>query len=429
MNTQAIVQGHGSVGSANPLASAAMQPKRGLLPMFGEPAASEAPPVHPALAKGFRPFFLLAGAFAVTILPLWLAVLLGWVSLGGYLDPTTWHAHEVLYGFAGAVIAGFLLTAVGNWTKRETAVGFPLLALAVLWVAGRLAMSLAHRLPMGVAAMIDIAFFPALGVVIARPLVATSNRRQFVMLVVLGLLTLANVAIHLDALGVMPYVRRQSLVFGTDLVVLLCLVIAGRVFPMFTRNATGAEWITSYPKLDAAAILSMAVLALMDAFVPAHRYGAAWAGVVAILAAARAVRWGTLQSIRQPLLWILHLGYVWIVVGLGLRAIAGFTNVLSPAAALHALTVGGIGCLTLGMMARVSLGHTGRLLEAPRSVVVAFVLLAVAAFARVVLPMVAPAFYMASLVVAGSLWAMAFALFLVGYARMLVSPRVDGKAG
>ncbi len=405
------------------------QPKRGLLPMFGEPMVENVPPVHPALAKGFRPFFLLAAIFAASILPLWLAVLAGWVSVGGYLDPTTWHAHEVLYGFAGAVIAGFLLTAVGNWTKRETAVGFPLLALALLWVAGRLAMQFAHRLPMGVAAAIDLAFFPALGVVIARPLIATANRRQFVMLVVLGMLTSANAAIHLDALGVLPYVRRQALVFGVDVVVLLCLVIAGRVFPMFTRNATGAEWITSYPKLDAAAILGMAVLALADAFAPAHRYGAIWAGVVAVLAAARAIRWGSLQSFRNPLLWILHLGYAWIVVGLALRAIAGFTSVIAPAAALHALTVGGIGCLTLGMMARVSLGHTGRLLEAPRSVVAAFVLLAAAALTRVVLPIVAPGFYMASLVVAGSLWAAAFALFLIGYGPILTSPRVDGKAG
>lgn len=397
--------------------------------MFGEPAVEDVPPVHPALAKGFRPFFLLAAIFAASILPLWLAVLAGWVTLGGYLDPTTWHAHELLYGFAGAVIAGFLLTAVGNWTKRETAVGFPLLALALVWLAGRLAMLGAHRLPVGVAAAIDTAFFPALGVVLARPLIATSNRRQFVMLVVLGMLTSANVAIHLDALGVVPYVRRQALVFGTDVVVLLCLVIAGRVFPMFTRNATGAEWITSYPKLDAAAIVSMAVLALADAFAPAHRYGAAWAGVVAVVAAARAIRWGSLQSVRKPLLWVLHLGYAWIIVGLALRAIAGFSSAVPVAMAMHALTVGAIGCLTLGMMARVSLGHTGRLLEAPRTAVVAFVLLGLAALVRVFLPVVTPGFYMASLVVAGSLWAMAFVSFLVGYARILTSPRVDGKAG
>lgn len=429
MSTQLISQVPGTQGGVHSLASAMVQPKRGLLPMYGEPSAAEAPPVHPALAKGFRPFFLLAAMFAASILPLWLAVLAGWISVGGYLDPTTWHAHEVLYGFAGAVIAGFLLTAVGNWTKRETAVGFPLLALVLLWLAGRFSMQFAHRLPLGVAAAIDVAFFPALGVVLARPLIASANRRQFVMLAVLGLLTLANAAIHLDALGVLPYVRRQALVFSVDVVVLLCLVIAGRVFPMFTRNATGAEWISSYPKLDAAAILGMAVLAFADAFAPAHRYGAVWAGIVAFLAAARAIRWGALQSLRHPLLWILHLGYAWIVVGLALRAMAGWTNAVAPAAALHALTVGGIGCLTLGMMARVSLGHTGRLLEAPRSAIVAFVLLGVAAAVRVVMPMLAPRFYMASLVVAGSLWATAFALFLVGYGRILTSPRVDGKAG
>ncbi len=399
------------------------------LPMFGEPTAVEPPPKRAVLAKGFRPFFLLAAGFAASILPLWIAVLFGTISLGSYVDPTTWHAHEVIFGFSVAVIAGFLLTAVGNWTKRETVVGTPLLALALLWLAGRVAMLLAHKLPMGVAAAIDIAFLPAVGVVLAKPLLATGNRRNFVMLAILGVLTAANIAMHLDALGVLPHVRRHALLFSVDVLILLCIIISGRVFPMFTKNAIGADWVASSPKLDVATIASMAVLSIVDAAAPASDFGHALAGVVAVLAFARAFRWGSLHTLRVPLLWILHAGYAWIVLGLALRCLSHFTGVLPPTAALHAITVGGIGSLILGMMARVSLGHTGRLLEAPRAAVVAFVLLTLAAITRVGLPIVLPSHYTASLMISGVLWAAAFALFLAAYARILISPRVDGKPG
>lgn len=400
-----------------------------LLPVYGEPLSGSPPPTSAVLAKGFRPFFLVAAGFAASILPIWIAVLFGSISLGSYVDPTTWHAHEVVFGFAGAVIAGFLLTAVGNWTKRETIIGAPLLALALLWLAGRVAMLAAHKLPMGVAAAIDIAFLPALSVALARPLIATGNRRNFVMLVILGVLTAANAAMHLDALGVLPHVRRHALVFSVDVVVLLCLVIAARVFPMFTKNATKTEWIESSPKLDVATIVSMALLSIVDAFAPSSRVGHALAGLVAVLAAARAFRWGASRTLRIPLLWILHAGHAWIILGLALRCVAEFTGAVSPSAALHALTVGGIGSLIVGMMARVSLGHTGRLLEPPRVAVAAFVLITLAAIVRVGMPIVLPAPYTASLLISGTLWAAAFALFLVGYARMLTSPRVDGKPG
>jgi uncharacterized protein involved in response to NO len=381
-------------------------------------------------AKGFRPFFLVAAAFASAIVPLWILVLAGAVRLAGYLDPTSWHAHEMVMGYAVAVIAGFLLTAVGNWTQRETLVGAPLLGLAALWILGRLAMLLGGVLPRGLVALVDLAFLPALIVVLARPLVAARNRRNFVMLGILGALFFANVVIHLDALGLVgPGASRNASLAAIDVVVLVILIIAGRVFPMFTRNATGVAAVRSIPSLDVLTVAGMAVLTVMDMLVPGHAAGAAGAGAVGLLAVARAARWGTRHTARHPLLWILHAGYAWLVAGLLLRALAAFVHRIPASLATHALTVGAIGSLTLGMMARVSLGHTGRPLVAPKPVRWAFAAITAAAFVRVVLPMFAPSWYLAELISAGGLWTAAFLLYLAAYARILVSPRLDGKAG
>jgi uncharacterized protein involved in response to NO len=380
-------------------------------------------------AKGFRPFFLLASAFAVAAVPIWLMVLFRALELGVYFEPTYWHAHEMIFGFAGAVIAGFLLTAVGNWTQRETAAGPALLALCALWLAGRVVVPVAPALPRGMAAVVDCAFLPVLAVVLARPLVAAKDRRNFIMLGVLAGLSAANVAMHLGALGLAPGWQRRGSIAGVDVVVLVILVITGRVVPMFTRNATRVESIRAMPKLDVLAIAAMALLTIADTFAPDATPTRAAAGVVAVLAAARAWHWGARHTSREPLLWILHLGHAWIPIGLGLRALGAVVPSVPSSAATHALTAGAIGALTLGMMARVSLGHTGRMLRAPRSAVLAFVLVLLAALARVAAPIVAPAWYSTSLIVAGALWAAAFSLYLVGYTRILVSPRVDGKAG
>ena len=399
------------------------------LPMHGE---MPEPVVRPRLAlsaKGFRPFFLLAALFAIAIVPLWLLVLSGLVRPTTYLDAASWHAHEMVFGFAVAVISGFLLTAVGNWTKRETVIGAPLLALAALWLLGRLAMVFAGSLPRGLPAACDLAFVPLVVTALARPLVATKNRRNFVMLAILLALFAANVVVHFDALGIVAAgsARRASSV-AVDIVVLVILVIAGRVFPMFTRNATGVEAIRSIPALDVLTVVMMAVLTLVDVFATPSLLAPALAAVVGVLAAARAVHWGSVHSVRHPLLWILHAGYAWLVLGLLLRGAAAFASIPSSAAT-HALTVGAIGGLTLGMMARVALGHTGRALVVPPSIAWAFGAINAAALVRVLVPLFAPSSYFMGLVAAGGLWTIAFAIFVVVYAPILTSPRVDGKAG
>ncbi len=378
--------------------------------------------VAPVLAKGFRPFFLLAAAFAVVIVPLWVLALLGWAQVGGHLDPVTWHAHEMIFGFAGAVIAGFLLTAVGNWTQRETAIGRSLAALTALWIGGRLAMATGAGLPSWLVAGIDLAFLPAVALAIGRPIVLAKNRRNYVLLAMVLVLAAANALVHGGA-------GRRWLLVGVDVVTFFMVVITGRVLPMFTRNATKSEAVRSHPKLDLAAMV--AVLAVVVADVVSSPLPVfVTCAVAAALVGARAVHWGAGLARRDPLLWILHAGHAWIPLGLALRAVSAISpTTVSPSPGLHALTAGAIGALTLGMMARVALGHTGRPMHAPRGIATAFVLVTLAAAVRVLVPLVAPGLYLRALEVTALLWAGAFALYVVKYAAILWSPRADGKPG
>ena len=383
---------------------------------------------HHLFANGFRPFFLVAALAAALAVPMWLLVLHGMTSAGGgYLQPMAWHAHEMVFGYASAVVAGFLLTAVRNWTGRETATGGALCALVLLWLGGRVALLSASALPAPLVALVDLAFLPALAVVIARPIVASGNRRNYVMLVVLGILAVANLSVHLDAAGVLPGWQLRGAHVGVDVLVLLSAVIAGRVIPMFTRNATGSKRVVSSKPLDLAAIAAIALYGVLDTAMPHSAAPGLAALAASVLVVARASRWGAVGALRDPLLWILHLGHAWIAVGLLLRAGSVLLPGIPASAATHALTVGAIGSLTLGMMVRVSLGHTGRLLAASPVTTLAFVLLTAAALARVFGPLVNAEIRW--LTISGAAWSLAFALFAVAYARILVAARVDGKPG
>jgi uncharacterized protein involved in response to NO len=231
-------------------------------------------------ASGFRPFFLLAVLFAALAVPMWVLILLGKVRPSAYLDAANWHAHEMLFGFVVAVVAGFLLTAVRNWTQRETLTGAPLLALAALWMAGRVAMLCVDRMPRGLPALIDLCFLPLLSLALARPLFLARSYRNFVMLGIVTLWLVANAGMHLDALGVLPsgFARRAALV-SVDLAVLMISVVAGRVFPMFTRNATGVASIRSVPAIDGLALGGLTVLVAADLFVPDSSVAALVAGL------------------------------------------------------------------------------------------------------------------------------------------------------
>ncbi len=392
-------------------------------------SAPERPAGVPAwAAKGFRPFFLLAGAFAALILPLWLLALAGVVQLDAYLGAIYWHAHEMVFGFTAAVIAGFLLTAAGNWTGRETATGGSLIALVGLWLAGWVAFAAAAVLPRVVVACADLAFLPALALVVGRTLVAARNRRNYPVLGVVVALWLANLAIHLDTNRVIAGWSWRATLAAIDVVTLLLLLLAGRIFPMFTRNATQVASIRNLPALDATTLVAMAALTAVDVARPDSPAAGWLAGATAALALIRSLPWGARYTARHPLLWILHAGHAWVVIGLGLRAASSVTGAVLLTAAVHALTVGAIGSTTLGMMARVALGHSGRPLVAPRPVALAFGALTTAAVLRVLGPFALSA-YPATIYASGVLWTLAFAAFTVRYAPILVRPRADGRPG
>jgi len=405
-----------------------MQPRSLLTPAgLGTPPSPRSAAIF---AKGFRPFFLVAAAFAAAMVPVWLLVLNGELASSPYLDPSVWHAHEMIFGFVVAVIAGFLLTAVANWTQRETLVARPLAMLVGLWLAGRVGITLSALLPRGLPALLDLAFLPALMLGLGRPLIAAKNRRNFVMLGILAGLLLANLIVHLEALGLAaPGSARRASLVSIDLILLMITIISGRVYPMFTRNASGAQTIRSLPRLDAASVVAMALLAAATVTQPGRNLTGALAVVAGLLSAARALHWGAIYSRREPLLWILHAGHAWLVIGLLLRGAAALGARFPDSLATHALTVGAIGSATLGMMARVSLGHSGRMLVPPAPMKAAFAAVNVAAAVRVVGPLLLPAHYLGSLIIAAALWSIAFGMFLVVYAPILSRARLDGRPG
>lgn len=375
-------------------------------------------------AKGFRPFFLLAGAFATLVAPVWMLVWTGQLVPRGPLQGMVWHAHEMIYGFTLAVIAGFLLTAVSNWTRRETVVGAPLLLLAATWLAARLALL---WVPGWWGPALNLLFIPGVALALGRPLVSARSRRNYAFLVLLAALWLTNVAIYADVAGWLPGAAIVASRSAVHLVTVIILAVTGRVVPMFTRNTTGVASIRRAPAADALAIGATAALAVFEGlgFPVAVGVLSAVAGVAAF---ARMAWWGTLHTLRHPLLWVLHLGHAAVAAGLLLGAVrlVAFVPFSVP---IHAVTVGGIGLLTIGMMARVSLGHGGRPLRIGPSVVLAFVAVAVAALARVIVPWLLPAHTLDGLWLAAMLWSVGFGIFTVVYWPVLWLPRADGKPG
>ena len=365
----------------------------------------------PLLALGFRPFYLLAGIYATVAVPLWAAQYAGWIPGGnGY-----WHAHEMLFGYAFAVIAGFLFTAVRNWTGLPTPTGAALGAIAALWVAARVLAPVSLQ----VAAILDAAFAAAVAWGIGRPIVASGNRRNFFFVLLVLALGAASVMFQ-----TWP---RQGLVIGLDVVLVVIAVMGGRVIPMFTNNAIPGAESRRVTSLERAALASIVLLLVLDALDFAD-WAAVVAAVAAVLHAARLILWKPWRTLGRPIVWILHLSYAWIVVHLGLRALAGLGAAAGPLAA-HALTIGAIGGMTLGMMTRTARGHTGRALVASMPEVAAYVLIHAAAAVRVLLPMIAPTLYLWSVLVSAALWSASFAIFVAAYYRVLTRPRLDGKPG
>jgi len=380
------------------------------------------------LGFGFRPFFLGAAIASVASMLAWLAALHGWL-----VADVSWHAHEMIFGVAAAVIGGFLLTAVPNWTGEPRIGRLALASLVGLWLAGRVAhwpalASLAGA--PGVA--LDLAFVPALALTIAVPILRSRNRSNFGVPLILLALAAAHALSHdasaprwAEALGVVA--PRASV----HAVVLLVVVIGGRVTPAFTRNALRGAVVRPAGARDVAAITTSALALALASLAAAPPALVAVACLLAAAAnAARMLGWASLATLREPLLWILHAGYAWIVAGFALSAAAAAApGVVAPTAALHAFSAGAIGTYILGMTSRVALGHTGRPLVLPRAMLPAFAAVLLAGLARVVIPLLVPTKMSLAWQVAGALWCVAFGLYAIAYLRILTSPRPDGRPG
>lgn len=394
-------------------------------PLFIIESRPAPPPTGTAiLALGFRPLFLAAGVAGLLLIPLWLLRLAG-VTLGeGVFHPMAWHAHEMLFGYTAAVIGGFLWTAVRNWSGQDTPSGLPLLGLTLIWLAGRLAMIL--PLPEWLVAGIDLSFLPWMALGIIRPLWADRHRVNRLFVPLLLAMALANGLSHLEASG-WAVIQGSGYRLMVGLVVVLLLWIVGRVVPFFTERAIPGLKASTRGGIERASVALALLSLVLNTWYPLPAAG----GVMIALAIIQGVRaWGWWdRRVRMiPVLWILYLGYGFLTLGIAWLGLAhlGWAS-WSPA--LHLLTVGGIGVLTLGMMARVSLGHTGRPLKTHRLTNLAFVSMVAAALVRTLGPAGFPQGYWLWLVLSGLLWSLAFALFLWVYIPILWRPRVDGQPG
>jgi uncharacterized protein involved in response to NO len=396
------------------------------------PSASPVPRRFALFAYGFRPFFLFAGLYAALAVPAWLVLYThGAMPLRG-LPPQLWHAHEMIYGFVVAALAGFLLTAVPSWTGAKGFGGWPLAALALAWLLGRLAFAFENALPAWAVVTMDLAFLPGLGVLLVPPLVRSRNRNT-PLLIVLVALWLSDVAFLAGLVRQDPSLASRSLRIAIDVMLLMVTVIGGRIVPSFTANALrrGGESadIRSLPWLERGVIALMVVVVLVDLWQP-DRAAAGWiAALVAIAQTWRLSGWRSLRTRGEAILWVLHVGYAWMPIGFALKAAWLLLGAGWAANWLHAFTMGVFGTMILAVTTRAALGHTGRPLAVGRSIAAAYAVLTLGVATRVFAPALWPSDYVSILLVSGFLWTAAFAVYAIVYAPILALSRADGKPG
>lgn len=375
-------------------------------------------------ALGFRPFYLLASIYAALSTLLWSAQFAGWLPYA-WLSGSTWHAHEMLFGFVLPVIVGFLLTAGQTWSGRRTLNGLPLMGLALLWLAARVLV----LTPWGWFAAIANTAFPLLAAAaLAVPFFQAGLRRNYFFIALLVLMGAVSFGIHSSRLGILSLADWLSVQLALDIVLFIMVVMTGRIIPPFTKSGVSGTQPRRHPWVERAALVSVLAILVADF---AHLQGRPLAILLLFALVAHAWRlalWDSFKTLQTPLVWVLHLGYAWIVLHLALRTLAGF-ELISPSVATHALTAGAIGTLTMGMMTRTSRGHTGRHLKADRFDVACYFLVAAGALIRVFVPLIVPAWLVASALISAALWSTAFALFAVRYWPVLTRARVDGKPG
>jgi len=380
------------------------------------------------LSYGFRPFFLGAGIWAVAAMGLWVAALTAGLSVGGALGPVNWHAHEMVFGYTGAVLAGFMLTAIPNWTGRLPVSGPPLLGLVLLWLAGRVVFLVPDFVGLVVALVIEACFLPALAGIALREIVAGRNWKNLKILVAITLLALADIWFHIAvATGVAP---AAPLRLAVGAWILLIMLVGGRIIPSFTRNWLARQGAKNLPapfgRFDQIAIGLAGAAFLVWTIAPAGWPTALLCAAAALLHLVRLVRWRGLGSFADPIVAVMHVAYFMVVLGLAMLAASAVGWVFGSTSALHILLIGAMGGMTVAIMSRAALGHTGRPIRAARPVQLTYLLVFAAALARPLVD-VFPARYSLILGISGTLWILAFALFVGVYGPILLAPRVGRR--
>lgn len=392
------------------------------------PGAVPSPgPGMPLLRLGFRPFYLGGACFGLVAIVLWLAALHGEPLAGRTpaMSGVIWHAHEMIFGFIGAIVVGFLLTAVRAWTSVDTPHGAALAGLWLLWAAGRV---LVWSGPEPVAAVVDWLFFPIVAVILLRVLIGAGNRHNVFLPGALLLLALLNGLFHWWAWHERADLSLRVADAAAGLMVAFVVVIAGRVLPMFTMNAIPGFQVKRWKAIERLAMPVTLLACLLDAVAANPLLIVPVAALAAVVHLVRLAGWRSWRVGARPLLWILHVAYAWIAAGFVLLALAA-AGVIAHSLALHALLVGAAGCAIIGMMTRTSLGHTGRLLKAGHAETVAYGLMIAAALLRVAGPWLVSGMTLYWLDLAALCWCVSLLVFLVSYGPKLTAPRIDGKPG
>lgn len=383
-------------------------------------------------AYGFRPFFLLSGVFALIAVPAWLWMFSSGIALVPGLSSHFWHAHEMLYGFVVAAIAGFLLTAVPNWTGRRGFAGMPLVALVVAWLAGRLAIFFANFLPMPLIAVAELAFLPMLGGLLAPPIVQTRNR-NLAMLFMLAALWLVDIVFFVGMTRGDASVANTGLLAAMNIVLALLTIIGGRIVPAFTANAlrgSGRSYAPrSYPLVERVLPAAMLLNLAIDLLLPGSAAAGTLALFIAVFQGIRLAGWSGFKTFDQPIVWALHLGYIWIPLGFLLKSLALLADLGGVLPWQHAFGIGAFGGMILAVATRAALGHTGRPLVVHPCIAWAYGAMGLAALLRLAASWLPAHLYPAGLLAATLTWSAAFFIFLFVYGPILILPRADGKPG
>lgn len=385
------------------------------------------PDTFSLFALGFRPFFLFSAIASVILILLWLPYLYGHLSLASHFNPLMWHAHEMVFGFTTGVIAGFLLTAARNWTSLETPSGTPLIIIFAIWCLGRLAVTVPLGLPASAIATLDLLFIPSVIAGLAGPLIKARNMRNIPFLFILALLWFANLLMHLEPLGISNSARAGA-DLGLGVVILVIVIMGGRVIPFFTRNPLPGMTPRQWGFVEFCSVFGTVALLFLELLVPLAIVPAIWSLLLGLILLLRVAGWYDKRIWQHPIIWVLHVAYASIALGFVLKGIA-LMGLVPASTAIHMLAYGGIGLITLGMMGRVSLGHTGRKLQLPPLTVLGIKVLAVGTLFRLGATLFGGALGSALLGLAALCWILAFGAFAKEYLPYLIKPRIDGRPG